>query len=469
MGEKRVKKAFIKKISYVIHHRGGDFREFETATKMKLFTKGGTTTVLINEPARVYAEVIDGLLQFHNWSNKFSEKYLDDELQKLITDVVREMSERKAVEGRVTYYFDKLVDRLDDYSVENIVIMPITGFNESRVSADERVTIGDVVLVYMDDVRMRETIDELENLRAKASRKEPEKEQLMDVVHNSSLESIKDHVCAEYRVLAEPGRAVERAYDSIRRALDWLRYISFFRYPRDQSKKMAAGLGLLGEVITLTNEISIIRSSPPDIVTYHHAKKGPLVRFDWNTKNIEALQASGFISMAELLKSAELTEFQQALLLGVHWFSDSLAQLEKENELLSLITCLESVIPGKDGFDKRGNKEGIKGAVAESVATIHAVNLPPGQKNVEGIRGETKNDVLKMYSKRNTITHGGRIEILEEALEDFSSLVGMLLLWLIECYQSEEFTDAKTLFKWLQLNKSTSAYERLKNRLKGLL
>lgn len=461
-----MKKTFIRKISYIIYNIG-DLREIKTANKSKSFTRDGITIVLINETAREYNKITEDLLQFHSWSDKFSEKHLDVELQQLVTDVVREAPERKAVESRVAYYFDKLVDRLDIYSVENIAIVPIAGFNESAVSVDEKVTIGNVELVYMNDVQIRETIEVLNNIRSNAHRKVPEEEKNVDSINQRHVDRIKGRMCAEYRVIAEPGRAMERAYNEIRRAFDWLRYITFFLYSRDQSKKMAAGLGLLGEAITRTPETAITRSSLSDSVTLSNTSKGPLVRFDWNANNIEALRKSGFLNMAELLESVEPTEFQQALLLGVHWFSDSLTQLEKENELLSLITCLESVIPGKDGFDKRGTKEGIKGTVAESVATIRATNLPPGQKNRERIRGEAENDILKMYSKRNTITHGGRIEILEKDLEDFSSLVGRyVLLWLIEHYQSGEFTDAKTLFKWLERNKSRFERNRLK---KGLM
>jgi hypothetical protein len=65
MSEQRVRNILVKKISYVIYNRG-DFGEIETENKCKLFTKDDTATVLINETARVYGEIIEDLLKFHS-------------------------------------------------------------------------------------------------------------------------------------------------------------------------------------------------------------------------------------------------------------------------------------------------------------------------------------------------------------------------------------------------------------------
>jgi hypothetical protein len=390
MDPKEVKRPFIKKISYIIRHFG-DFRELESADAAKIFTKDGIAIALIDKSARLYDEVIENVSQFHNWSDKYSEKYLDGELQKLIVSVAKEETDEVSIESCVSRYFSTLADRLDSYSAENIVIVPVAGFTGDTSSSDERIAIGNVVFMSMNDARIREAIDVLENIRAKAPKKAPEQEKNADRLYQEILDRIRGQVCAEHHIIAEPGRAIERAYDETRRALDWLRYSSFFLYGRDKSKKMAAGLGRLGEVITYTPETSLIISSSFTDITFHNAAKGPLFRFDWNEKNIRFLQESGFLDMAELLKSAELSEFQQAILLGVHWFADSLTQLEKENELLSLITCLESVIPGKDKFDKRTTEGGIRHTIAESVATAYAANLPPKQKNRDRIRERWRN------------------------------------------------------------------------------
>jgi hypothetical protein len=465
MGSEGAKRPFIKRISYIIRHLG-DFRELESARDAKLFAIENIAITLINKTARLYDEVLEDLTQFHSWSDTFSEKYLDQELQKLIADVAGEETDEKSIESCVSYYFNKLVDHLDSYSAENIAIVPIAGFRGDTTLSDERVAIGNITLMYMNGTRMRETINVLQNIRAKAPKNAAEQEQHADMRLQNSLDRIKGQVCAEYRVIAEPGRAIERAYDETRRALDWLRCATFFLYSRDKSKKMAAGLGPLGEVITYTPETALIMSSSSINITFHNAAKGLLFPFEWNAKNIRFLRESGFLDMAELLKSAELTEFQQALLLGVHWFADSLTQLEKENELLSLITCLESVIPGKDKLDKRSTEGGISHTIADGVATAYAANLPSKQKNRDRMLGETEKLVLDMYGKRSTMTHGGKIEIFERELGELSSLVGGLIDWLIQQYQSEEFLDQQTFFRWLQFHKSKFDYERLQKEFR---
>jgi hypothetical protein len=466
MGSQESKRPFIKKISFIIRHRG-DLGQLKSDSDAKLFIEDGIAITLIDQTARLYTEVLEGLSQFHNWSDRFSERYLDKELQKLIANAAKEEANERTIEGCVSHFFNELVDRLDSYSAENIVIVPIAGFRSDPAPSDARVTIGNLTLMYMNDTRIRETIDVLENIRAKAPKKAPKQEQLVDMLRQNSLDRIKGQVCAEYRVVAEPERAIERAYDETRRSLDWLRCATFFLYSREKGKKMAAGLGPLGEVITYTPETALIMSSSSTRITLRNAAKGPLFRFDWNAENIRSLRESGFLRMAELLKCPVLTDFQQALLLGVHWFADSLTQLQKENELLSLITCLESVIPSKDKFDKRSTEGGISHAIAESVATAYAANLPPKQKNRDRIRGAAEKLVLDMYGKRSHITHGGKIEIFDRELGELSLLVGGLINWLIQQYQSEEFLDQLAFLKWLQFHKSKFDYERLEKEFRA--
>jgi hypothetical protein len=72
-----------------------------------------------------------------------------------------------------------------------------------------------------------------------------------------------------------------------------------------------------------------------------------------------------------------------------------------------------------------------------------------------------------MYGKRSTITHGGKIEIFEKKLGELSLLVGGLIDWLIQQYQSGDFLDQQAFLKWLQFHKSKFDYQRLEKEFRA--
>jgi hypothetical protein len=111
----------------------------------------------------VYDEVIENLSHFHNWSDKFSENYLDGELQKLIVEVVKRKATDKSIESLVDHYFGELINRLDRYTVENVVIVPVAGFDCDAAPPGETVTVGNLTLAFIDGIRLQETIELLEN------------------------------------------------------------------------------------------------------------------------------------------------------------------------------------------------------------------------------------------------------------------------------------------------------------------
>jgi hypothetical protein len=49
----------------------------------------------------------------------------------------------------------------------------------------------------------------------------------------------------------------------------------------------------------------------------------------------------GVFELSEVLRKGKPTDFEETLLRCIHWYANSQIQVERENELLSLITSLE--------------------------------------------------------------------------------------------------------------------------------
>jgi len=57
------------------------------------------------------------------------------------------------------------------------------------------------------------------------------------------------------------------------------------------------------------------------------------------------MERIGAFKLSDILAKPEkqLTDFEKTLLRTLHWFSSSLTQPEIENQLLNMITCLETI------------------------------------------------------------------------------------------------------------------------------
>ncbi len=96
-----------------------------------------------------------------------------------------------------------------------------------------------------------------------------------------------------------------------------------------------------------------------------------------------------------------LSDFERVLLRGLHWFGNALPQKEPENELLSLVTCLETFLTPRDGNP-------IGTAIAEGVALLLGNTLDERKK--------LKKRVKDLYGKRSSVSHGGEKAVLESDL-----------------------------------------------------
>ena len=108
----------------------------------------------------------------------------------------------------------------------------------------------------------------------------------------------------------------------------------------------------------------------------------------------------GGMNLSNILQKpySDLSDFEETLLRGVHWLSNSHSQLELETKFTCLVTCLETY------FTPRGGDQ-IANAIAEGTSFL----IFDSKNERIALKGLVK----KLYGKRSAISHGGRQAVLQ--------------------------------------------------------
>ncbi len=165
----------------------------------------------------------------------------------------------------------------------------------------------------------------------------------------------------------------------------------------------------LALILPLSDERSMALSSVRD---------RPVLPFHVYKETIEKLHECGAMDVAAILAKQEsaLTDFERTLLRGIHWFGNALCQKEPENELLSLVSCLETFLTPDDSNP-------IGTAIAEGVALLLGTTLEERRK--------LKKKVKELYAKRSGVSHGGKKAVLEFELSELRELTKRLIQQMI--------------------------------------
>lgn len=147
-----------------------------------------------------YDHVVRRVLNHKSWSLKFSEQYVRWAVKRIFDHALDNGIEQ------IGPSLARLAAEFEAYATEHMAIVPIQGL---RLGLDE-LKIGNVLLKPLTD----------------------EYAAHLDKTHHMTpvygLRGMAVKVCAEYTVIAEQGKAADRAEDECRRSIDVLRYwISF--------------------------------------------------------------------------------------------------------------------------------------------------------------------------------------------------------------------------------------------------
>jgi hypothetical protein len=256
-------------------------------------------------------------------------------------------------------------------------------------------------------------------------------EQDFDLTGMPATEFVPVYACS--KVVAECERAFEIAEQSTRRVLDLLRYTLLFAKKRP-SRPHQVRVGIQGEIQTKFH-LSFATCSERENNILRRASFGPLQGLPIDADWFRLMQSIGVFDVAGLLnkRPSELNDYEQALVRGIHWAANAQTQLEPENELLNLVTALETY------FTPR-NRDPVTVAIAEGVAFL----LGKTKRERTTLKKETR----KLYGRRSAVSHGGQTAVEATDLFRLTEIARDVTKRLIE--RRSEFTSRNHLLDWIE-------------------
>jgi len=380
----------------------------------------GITFWLQGESVDEYEKIVETLLTNSTWSAKFSESYIDGHIRVLLATLVKEQSG-----ARAPSLLASLVTELDTYDEEHVVYVPVVNV----LMQDDTLLIGNVVLHKTTDAAIEDMAHKVEAILAANLDTTPEeKVATMQTVRQMTFDPLKGAVLAEYTTIAEPNRAKERAVEETRRVLDLFYYAIPVLYPDAWN----VTIGLMGDVFP-SQRVTPVFSKHNDSFSLQLERTGPLVALHLNPEHIQRMTAIGVFTMSAVLQKPDPTDFEMVLLRAIHWIANAHQQIEKENELLNLMTCLEAFLTPRDGSP-------IRTAIADGVAIILGSNLES--------RKAIKKSLLAIYGKRSRTSHGGKEAVLAADIAYLRTVALHLTATMIK--RKDEFPLQQALFDWIE-------------------
>jgi hypothetical protein len=418
---KRKPEALVRQIVRIAKNVGNTDHRGSRRTRHLGYPEASFT--LIDDVADQYDDLVRELLRHADWEEKFSEQYIDQALRNLFGAVLGDNQSSADLSERASQGLNALEARLEGYSQKHSCYVPLVGL---QLSAGD-IALGQVVLKELS----REVVDRLtstvDSIILSTKGPEEQKQPLISM-HEAMLRSLEGTICAEFRAIAEPNKARERAEVEVRRVLDLLR----FAIPAMYTPEWKVAVGFSGEIYPASRITPTLSDTAFNL---NVVNVGPHTSMELSEANMKVMQEIGVLEVSEILRKPfrHLSDFEDTLLRGMHWFADAETQPELENRLLSLITCLETFLTPRD-------RSPIRTAVAEGVAMI-------ATEGVES-RRKVKKFVLRVYDQRSAVSHGGRTAILQADLGQLRDITHSLIQILIR--RNNEFSTRDDLADWLE-------------------
>ncbi len=390
--------------------------------RSRFISRDGISYSLTDGCMDLWDNILEDLLIKNDWNTKFSENYVDLKLQEMICKMFKDGDLQKALE-----YFDQLITEYEQYSKEHILCVPLFGLELNEGS----IKLGNVVLKKMDDKCTDELLSRLELAISKTLNTDIEKRMFFEQEKERINKSLRDRVCAEITLTAEPERALEIAETEARRTIDLLRY----SIPSIYSANKRVMIGLQGEYSWQTRYVPIIAVDGSSF-NCRDQGVGPLFPLELSTTNVEQMKKIGVFILGDILEKRQLNNFEETLLQGIEWFSRSQTQPDLKNKLLNLITVLET-------FLTPGGNDPIQKSIAEGIAILLEDDAFCRKKLIKRIK--------IFYGFRSKLSHGHGKEILATDVRELSNIAGSLIMVLTKL--KDQFESKEELINWIEYRK----------------
>lgn len=348
------------------------------------------------------------------WQDKYSEEYVGELLTPLIFKVARESSKEE-----ISNTFDQVVNSLDTYSEEQIVLLPLTHIQiDSTISSN--ISFGSFTLC-------RASEDNLHRLQAYLDT--PHQIDMLGQLYHQTFLSGRQY--AQFHIVAEPSKAMRQAEIKFQPYSDLLRYTIDSLEERGQ----VSSLNFLGGGVSY----GLIAFSKLQI-TNEARGTFSLASFNITQERLKQMEQMGIFHVADIIAKETKTKFEETLLRGIHWFANALVQTDNYNKFLSLVISAEVFFSTKD-VDRIGQ------TVSEGIAFFLGENKEK--------RKELKTKFNKFYQLRGKVAHGDQSSISDIEVNNLKDIVKKFLSEMINRTrdQTNHFENKDDLVMWIEEQK----------------
>ena len=355
--------------------------------------KGDLKFGLVEQDVKKYQILVRKSINKIDSSDKFTESALENFIFELLVSAVVGRSKEEILNE-----LNSLLSYIASFDKEVLVYIPIEGL---KLEFDN-LKIGEITF------------------------KKINQESFLKIVGIHQVEP--DWLFAEFRAVAEPNRALERAQEEAELAMDILRYA--LASLKGSHKSYA--IGIEGEVGKTRSRYPIIESANSHGDVYYLEVIRGISNIVINLEKV--LEDSGANEIVNILNmGSAISDFEKAILRTIHWFSLAEKHLGNENKLVALIICLETFLTSEHGNP-------IITTIAEGSAIILANTLDS--------RKYIKQRIKEFYKQRSTISHGGGSKnILDSDIIELKELVQSFIQAMIK--RKNEFQTRKNILEWL--------------------
>jgi hypothetical protein len=370
-----------------------------------------------------YKKLIENLFENH-WESKFSENYIEEKVQNIIGKLLQDGDST-----RVSDYLDELIVEYDNFVDQQIVYVPLDGIVMTDVNS---LNLGNVTLINMNPTQ-------IEVIAQNHKRIEEDLEDGKKFIHFDPFyfyKGLEGLVCAEFVVVAQQQRAVERAEEETRKIINLLQYVANHISPPFMFGKVT--VALQREIIAGNRTFPMISAYRPH--NYNFLKYiGPIKPFTLSNETVSYMKILHIPDIANLYKSTSVSDFEKTILRSLNWFAIAHNQIESKNAFLNLVICLETILKPRH---QTGN------SITEDISNGVAVLLGSTQSSCEQYKKRAKD----IYGTRSGISHGGEKKVSLAKLNELHYIVQNVIEKIIE--KRGTFSTQEELTDWIQIEKA---------------
>jgi hypothetical protein len=375
----------------------------------KFWDEGITEIGLFEEGYKNLVRIAEGMQRTEALRDKVSVELLTD----LMFDWLEKRYKKVLTIPMTEYVLGECEKRVEELEIW----LPISELTIASEIVIGKITLKTITRKMMDD------------WQAQGPPKTPEHEAMVKQFIDQRRREMQRKAAATIKLVAEPERASQIAFEEAERAISMLRFFS----PANFDPQLVSYCGLLGTQHFDLKKVLIIRER--EGITFDRGfADGSTKSWELSNAVIQMYRTHGLDTLNNLLNKPKRSKFQQDLIDALLLYSRSSLAKNFSDKLVYILIAIESMF-------LKNSSEPLGTNIGERMAYF------AGHSAKE--REEIADNVTKIYGLRSSFLHHGRTVTIDHVgiLEDFMLTAWRCLQGLIVLAENDETTKEALLSK----------------------